>query len=81
VAVLDVLDVDPGSQGRGCGRKLLEGVTQQLRHMGVSRVYSEAEWTNHGLLRFFDASGFKLAQRVILERRIAEPFTESADGV
>lgn len=81
VAALDVLDVDPGSRERGCGRKLLDSLAHQLRHKGVTRLYSEAEWTNHGLLKFFDASGFKLARRVVLERRVAEPFAEVADGV
>jgi predicted N-acetyltransferase YhbS len=81
VAVLDVIDVDRSQQERGCGRRLLEGLAAQLRQRGVNRLYTEAEWTNHALLKFFAASGFELARRVILERRVAEPLVEAVEGL
>ena len=81
VAVLDVIDVDRGEQDRGCGRRLLEGLAAQLRARGVSRLHTEAEWSNHGLLKFFAASGFELARRVVLERSVAEPLVEPAESL
>ena len=80
VAVLDVIDVDPTQQERGCGQRLLAGLAAQLRDRGVRRLYTEAEWTNHPLLKFFAASGFELARRVILERRVAEPLAEPVEA-
>jgi N-acetylglutamate synthase-like GNAT family acetyltransferase len=73
--------VDRNQQERGCGRRLLEGLAAQLRQRGVTRLYTEAEWTNHGLLKFFAASGFELAKRVILERRVAEPLIETVESL
>jgi hypothetical protein len=47
----------------------------------VSRLDTEAEWTNHGLLSFFAASGFQLGRRVILERQVAAPLIEPTESV
>jgi len=81
IAVLDALDVERGQRERGCGRRLLEGLAARLRERGVTRLHTEAEWTSHELLRFFAASGFELARRVILERPVAEPLVEPAENV
>jgi len=45
----------------------------------VQSLQSQADWTNHGLLRFFDSSGFRLAPRVVLERSVLIPLAESVD--
>lgn len=81
VAVLDVIDVERAQQERGCGRRLLEGLAARLRERGVTRLHTEAEWTNHDLLKFFAASGFELARRVILERPVSEPLVEPVESV
>jgi GNAT superfamily N-acetyltransferase len=81
VAVLDVIDVDRAQQAHGCGRRLLTGLATRLRQRGVSRLDTEAEWTNHGLLSFFAASGFQLGRRVILERQVAAPLIEPTESV
>jgi N-acetylglutamate synthase-like GNAT family acetyltransferase len=80
VGVLDVINVDRVVAERGCGRHLLAALAAQLRARGVTRLYSEADWTNHTLLRFFAASGFELARRVILERSVAEPLAEPVEN-
>ena len=81
VAVLDGLGVDAGSQERGIGQALMNGLTQTLRRMGVRSLQSQAVWMNHNLLRFFAASGFELAPRLALERSVIEPLDEVHEDV
>jgi ribosomal protein S18 acetylase RimI-like enzyme len=79
MATLDAFAVEPGSQDRGVGRALMNGLTEVLRRKGVQSVQSQADWTNHVLLRFFDASGFGLAPRLILERSVLTPLAEPVE--
>ncbi|MFO1402283.1 MAG: GNAT family N-acetyltransferase [Steroidobacteraceae bacterium] len=80
VAVLDVIDVDRTRAERGIGQRLLAALEARLQQRGVRQLYSESDWTNHTLLRFFAASGFGLARRVILERLVAEPLVEPPEA-
>jgi N-acetylglutamate synthase-like GNAT family acetyltransferase len=80
-AVLDLLGVAPDSQEHGHGHALMDGLLAAARQRGVRHLESEAEWTNHSLLSFFDATGFKLASRVVLERSVGEPFNESIEDM
>ncbi len=59
VAVLDGLGVEAESQERGIGQALMNELTTLMRRMGVRSLQSQAVWTNHDLLRFFDAVGFQ----------------------
>jgi GNAT superfamily N-acetyltransferase len=78
-AALDLVGVAPGSQELGYGHALIDGLLDAARQQGVRHLQSEAEWTSHALLRFFNAMGFKLATRIVLERRVSEPFEESVE--
>ena len=79
VAVLDGLGVELASQELGVGQALMSELTHSLRQMGVRLLQSQAAWTNHDLLRFFDASGFKLASNLALERSVVEPLAEPGE--
>ncbi len=79
MATLDAFAVEPGSKDRGVGRALMNGLTEVLRRKGVQSVQSQADWTNHVLLRFFEASGFGLAPRLILERSVLTPLAEPVE--
>ena len=81
VAVLDGLGVEVESQELGVGQALMNELTRSMRQMGVGLLQSQAIWTNHALLRFFDASGFKLAPTLALERSVLEPLGEMSDDV
>ena len=81
VAVLDAIGVDRSSQEHGYGHALMAGLLAAVRRKGVRQLHSQADWTNHGLLKFFDSTGFKLAQRVVLERSTAESMDESGEEV
>jgi ribosomal protein S18 acetylase RimI-like enzyme len=76
VARLDALGVMSSSRERGVGRALMGGLTESMRRKGVQSLQSQADWTNHALLRFFDASGFGLAPRLMLERSVLLPLAE-----
>jgi ribosomal protein S18 acetylase RimI-like enzyme len=81
VAVLDAIGVDPASQERGCGHALMDGLQEQLRSRGVQALHSQAEWTSHGLLEFFDSTGFTLAPRVVLERSTMQSMSEQGEEI
>ncbi len=79
VAVLDAIGVETQSHDRGIGRTLMDELIATLRQKGARSLHSQAKWINHDLLRFFDASGFELAPRFILERSVAERLSEEVD--
>jgi GNAT superfamily N-acetyltransferase len=72
VAVLDAVGVDPQSREHGLGQSLMEGLLDVSGRRGVRALQSQVSWTNLDLLRFFNASRFKLAPRLDLERPVAE---------
>jgi GNAT superfamily N-acetyltransferase len=80
-AVLDAIGVAPDSLDRGFGQVLIEALAAVLRQNGVQSLQSQADWKNHGLLRFFAASGFELGPRLVLERPAADFLAEAIDEV
>lgn len=76
IATLDAVGVERDSREHGVGHALIDGVTEVMRKKGVHSLQSQADWTNHALLRFFDASGFGLAPRLVLERSVLTPLAE-----
>ena len=80
IATLDAVGVAHDSQERGVGHALMDGLTKAMREKKVQSLQSQAEWTNHGLLHFFDATGFKLASRLVLERSVLTPLVEPVEG-
>lgn len=76
IATLDAVGVEHDSQERGVGHALMDGLTKVMRVKGVRSLQSQADWTNHALLRFFDSSGFRLAPRLVLERSVLIPLAE-----
>lgn len=78
VAVLDAVGVDPQSGEHGLGQMLMEGLLDRSDRLGARALQSQVSWTDFDLLRFFNASGFKLAPRLGLERPVGE-LREDAD--
>jgi GNAT superfamily N-acetyltransferase len=76
VAMLDAIGVEPHSQRIGVGQDLMENLVSRARDRGATSLQSQAVWTDHSLLRFFEMSGFRLAARSVLERSVAEPLAE-----
>jgi GNAT superfamily N-acetyltransferase len=67
-ASLDAIGVDSAFGGNGMGRSLLAALDEILRHKGIASVYTQAEWSNLPMLKFFAGTEFSLAPRYILER-------------
>jgi GNAT superfamily N-acetyltransferase len=72
IAVLDAVGVDPQSREHGLGQSLMEGLVDLSKRHGVRSLQSHVSWTSLDLLRFFNASNFKLAPRLELERPVVE---------
>ncbi|MDE2376074.1 GNAT family N-acetyltransferase [Bradyrhizobium sp.] len=79
-ATLDAVGVVVSNREQGVGHALMDGLAGALRRQGVKSLQSQAGWANHGLLRFFDASGFGLAPRLVLERTTLTPLPEAVDA-
>jgi ribosomal protein S18 acetylase RimI-like enzyme len=81
VAALDAIGVETESRERGIGQLLMRELMQALASRGIGTLQSEADWTNHELVRFFDTAGFKLAPRLTLQRAVASPLDETAEEI
>ncbi len=80
-AVLDAIAVEVESQELGVGHALMQALVEKFRRAGVRTLQSQTEWKNVGLLRFFGASGFELAPRLILDRSVSEPLIEEPEDL
>lgn len=81
VAVLDAIGVETESQERGVGQALMEALSDIMRRNGVGLLQTQADWTNHDLLRFFSAAGFKLAPRLVLQRTVEELAADAGEDI
>jgi ribosomal protein S18 acetylase RimI-like enzyme len=79
IATLDAVGVEHDSRERGVGHSLMDALGKIMREKGVQSLQSQADWTNHAVLRFFDASGFGLAPRLVLERAVRDPLPEPVE--
>ncbi len=52
-----------------------------MRRAGVRTLQSQADWTNHDLLRFFAAAGFRAGAAARLAARRGEPLDEPSEEV
>ena len=80
IATLDAVGVEHDSRERGVGHALMDGLTKAMREKKVKSLQSQAEWTNHSLLRTFEAYGFGVASRLVLERSVLTPLAEPIEG-
>ena len=71
VAILDTLEVDPDVRHRRIASALLHQLVLNLRALGIERVQTEVDWTQHDLLAFFAQAGFRPAPRFCLELGLA----------
>lgn len=68
LASMDAIGVSPDMVDQGIGRTLLEALADILRHKDIGYIYTQADWRNGAMLRFFAGAGFTLAPRHVLER-------------
>ena len=69
------LATDPDMQGRGLGRRLLEGVIAELRSEGQEALFLEVAVDNTAALALYNSCGFERAglRRAYYSRRIGPP--------
>ena len=65
---IEVLGVDPGSQGRGIGRQLVEALLEYFRQSGVEHVDTLLNWNDTDLVEYFRSVGFHRGDFVHLRR-------------
>jgi GNAT superfamily N-acetyltransferase len=73
VAIVEAVGVAEGSRRRGIARTMLEALEREARSRGIAELHTQARWNDGELLAFFDAAGFALAPRCVLERSTDEP--------
>jgi GNAT superfamily N-acetyltransferase len=72
--VEDVI-VAPGWRGRGVGRALLAGLTEQLGPVPVVTLFCSPD-----LVPYYEASSFRKTRQVVMHRNRPAPTTKPAEG-
>ena len=67
-AVLDVLGVEPESQGKGIGAAVVSGIEEEMGRRNIRTVRTRVDWGNRAMAGFFSAAGFLLAPYQVIER-------------
>lgn len=78
VAVLDNIGVEPGFQGQGIGRAMMQEFAELLKHKNVHEIQTQADWRNQSIIGFLAQSRFQLAPRQVLERDVSYMDTASS---
>jgi ribosomal protein S18 acetylase RimI-like enzyme len=64
---IELVGVRADLQGQGVGRLLLDALSALARRKGLAELRTAADWRDHRMLRWFDATGFALASDRIIE--------------
>jgi len=65
--ILEDIGVAQGHDHHGVGNSLLAGLDEVMGQKGLDTIQTNAAWTAHELLRFFDHQGFSMAPRHVVE--------------
>ncbi|HEX6265820.1 MAG TPA: GNAT family N-acetyltransferase [Burkholderiales bacterium] len=76
---LEALGVEPAAQGRGLGAALSGAFEAAARERGAGEIRTAALWREHGLLRFLDRAGYRLAASHVLDCALAGSGLTTAD--
>jgi len=69
--LLESMGVAPPAQRSGIGGRMLSALEHRAGAHGAKTVVTQVDWRNHAMLRFVAATGFLLAPRMLLERKVA----------
>jgi GNAT superfamily N-acetyltransferase len=64
---LEVVGVRDNVQGQGVGRALLGTLAKWGERHGISDVRTQSDWRDHGMLRWLAATGFVLADNLVVD--------------
>ncbi|MBK6460982.1 MAG: GNAT family N-acetyltransferase [Myxococcales bacterium] len=68
--VLEAVGVEPGLQGQGLGRVLVDALAERARARSAQTLVTQADWRDNRMLPFLARAGFALGPRMLLERRV-----------
>lgn len=69
---LEAFGVKREAQGRGLGTALSRAFEAAARKLGAAEIRTSAVWREHGLLRFLDRAGYRLAASHVLDCVLAD---------
>jgi len=64
---IDTIGVHPKYQKKGIGTILVREMIENLKKLGVKRIYTLVNWREWNLLKFFDSLGFRPGDMLNLE--------------
>jgi GNAT superfamily N-acetyltransferase len=64
---LEVIGVRSDAQSHGTGRALLAAMCAWAQRHGTPELRTQADWRDHGMMRWLDARGFVLASNHVLD--------------
>ncbi|GAB4230781.1 MAG: hypothetical protein OHK0028_05370 [Deltaproteobacteria bacterium] len=67
-AILDVIGIDPGVQGKGIGNAVITELSLRMKERGIGTLRTLVDWRSAAMVRFFSSTGFLLAPAQVLER-------------
>jgi len=67
---IDTIGVDPECQRKGIAKMLMTEMINNLKKVGVEKIYTFVNWRDWNLLRFFDDAGFKKGDMINLELKV-----------
>ena len=67
---IDTIGVDPSHQRTGIAKMLLTEMINNLKKVGVNRIYTFVNWRDWSLLQFFDTMGFEKGDMLNLELKL-----------
>jgi ribosomal protein S18 acetylase RimI-like enzyme len=65
---IEIVGVDPGFQGKGIARALIEKLGLYFRNHNVEKILTMVDWNDAGLVGFFRALGFERSEFIVLEK-------------
>jgi ribosomal protein S18 acetylase RimI-like enzyme len=70
VGWIHTVGIDPEFQGQGIGAIMMREMLDNMKKVGVSKVYTFVNWKEAALLRFFDRMGFDCGDMINLQKRL-----------
>lgn len=82
VVFLESVGVDPARQHAGIGHELMRSLERSAKKRHIDTVVTQADWRDHAMLRFLAREGFRLAPRLLLDRKVKRvPLPETDEEI
>ena len=78
--LLEAIAVAPGEQRHGVGSALLARLESEAKRLGATTIRTTASWRDHGIMQFFDRSGFEFSRIMLLDCPVQQNRVEAHDA-